>query len=150
MNMRKTLLLLVALILVGPVSAQHRHGDKRGDHPCISEMISNLSAKQKRQIENVNKTVTLQAEPIKKELDKVRDSIHYYMDQYGDYSTQIYNLMKREANLQYRLNKIYYHAKVKMDKIITKEQFEEFQKNRMKHREQHRKDKSNKPIENHK
>ena len=131
--MRKILFLLIALALGFTISAQHKQGEPK-DTPCISEMISTLNNKQKRQIENIHKELTAQVEPLKRELNQVRDSVHYYMEQYGDYSSRVNRLMQKEANIQLRLNKLYYQAKVKTDKILSRKQFVELQNSMHQHR----------------
>ena len=126
--MKKIILLLIAIILSAPLYAQHKPGAHQKP-PKIEDVVSNLSARQKRQLEAIDEEHRTQLDVVKKELKQVRDSVRYYMDQYGDYSSQVNRLMERESALQLRVNKIQYNTKVKIDKVLTPAQYKELKEN---------------------
>lgn len=120
----KQLLTIAILCLISlPALAQRQHPE--GNPQPVQEMISSLSAKQKRQLEAIDNERRAQLDAIRKELKGVRDSVHMYIDLYGDYSKQMNRLLERESALQLKMNKILYSTKVRIDKIITPEQYRE-------------------------
>lgn len=145
-TMKHTVTLLCALLITIGASAQNTKDSNpntrpdspkgvveqtRCDKDCpktshIENMVSDLSPRQKKQLEAINEHNRPQIKAIKKDLKEVRDSIHTYMDKYGDYTSEVNRLMRREANLQYNLNKLLYATKVKCDKVLTPEQYNEF------------------------
>ena len=56
----------------------------------------------------------------------MRDSIGKYMDSEGDQSKKLYPLFDREAQLQVQISREMYSTKVRIDKVLTKEQRKEF------------------------
>lgn len=124
--MKRIFILAVLFILAAPGYAQH---NPRHKPPKAEELITTLTPRQKRQLEAIDKEQRTQANAIKKELKQVRDSVHAYIDLYGDNTKVVNRLLEREAALQLKLNKLLYSTKVKIDRIITPEQ----------HKEMHRK-----------
>ncbi len=119
-------LLLSFLLIMGGTHAvaqhkQHCKSELPSDH--ISCVVKDLSAKQKRQIDAISKEYSPNLKTLKKELSAVRDSIHVYMDKQADCSAIILPLMERESILQLKLNKELYKMKLRLDKVLTEEQY---------------------------
>ena len=114
------LLLLVAM----PVVAQQRDGRHPGKkHQAdITELVSDLSAPQKRKIEAVSKESKERVEALRVSQRSVRDSIRMYMDLEGDQSRYLHPLFDREAQLQAAVSREMYAAKLRIDKILTPDQ----------------------------
>ena len=108
--MKKTLTLIVALALGLTLMAQtpgggnHRH-HKRPEPPKVEEMVSNLSAVQKKKLETIAQDSKKQTEKIQKELESVRNNIRKLMNQDGDQSDKLFPLIDREAALQAEMTK---------------------------------------------
>lgn len=128
--MKKVLLFFAFAIIATALFAQnHDQKHQCKETVCITKMVSNLTNNQKRQLEAIEVERQKSTCTIKKQLHSVRDSIHFYLEQFGDNTTVVYPLLKRESVLQYQLNMINYDTKVKMDKILTPEQQKEFRQN---------------------
>ena len=132
--MKRIILIVLALCVAFPLVAQQQRPPKPGKDVNIEELIPNLSNKQKRQLEAITNEQHESLEAVEAELRPVRDSIHHYMDRYGDFSAKVNRFMEREASLQLRINKIHYRTKVKIDKVLTKEQYRAFKENLKKRR----------------
>ncbi len=118
-------LLLSFILLHAGTNAFAQKPKHKGKQPSeqISWVVEDLSAKQKRQIEEISKEHSARLATLKKQLSAVRDSIHVYMDKQADCSTIVFPLMERESSLQLQFNKEMYKMKLRLDKILTKEQY---------------------------
>ena len=122
-------LLLVAIILLpftfhlSPCFAQHdgRHPEKKRQAD-ITELVDDLSAPQKRKIENISKESKERVDALRASQRSVRDSISLYMEREGDQSKVLYPLFDREAQLQAAVSREMYSAKLRIDEVLTKEQ----------------------------
>ena len=129
--MKKTLTLIVALALGLTLMAQtpgggnHRH-HKRPEPPKVEEMVSNLSAVQKKKLETIAQDSKKQTEKIQKELESVRNNIRKLMNQDGDQSDKLFPLIDREAALQAEMTKAMYRTRQEIDKVLSPEQLAEF------------------------
>lgn len=128
--MKKTILAIVLMILVSGTYAQNKGQQThcKSNHK-IENFVSDLSPLQKRKLEEISNSSQTKISQLKKELHAVRDSIHSYMETYGDNTTKVYPLFEREAALELEINKVMYNNKVSVDKILTKEQYNTMKKN---------------------
>lgn len=136
--MKKILPLALALFLAFSLSAQRQDG-KRHDQqrPDITELVSNLSDTQKSQLEAITNDSRQRVEKLRAQQKAVRDSINLYMDREGDQSKYLNPLFDREAKIQAEISREMYASKVRIDKVLTKEQRAEFQKASKQHRKKH-------------
>lgn len=125
--MKKTLL-IAALISVFSFQfsvcwAQHdgqRPEKKR--HADVTELVSDLSAPQKRKIEAISKESKERVDALRASQRAVCDSISMYMELEGDQSRHLNPLFEREAQLQAAVSREMYSAKVRIDDVLTREQ----------------------------
>lgn len=136
--MKKILPLALALFLAFSLSAQRQDG-KRHDQkrPDITELVSNLTDDQKSQLEAITNDSRQRVEKLRAQQKAVRDSINLYMDREGDQSKYLNPLFDREAKIQAEISREMYASKVRIDKVLTKEQRAEFQKASKQHRKKH-------------
>ena len=95
-------------------------------HPVIDEMVSDLTEDQKSQIDALMETSRNTIDSLREKQRVIRDSINYYTDSYGNKAEQVYPLYEQEAALQVEINKMFYQNKLRIDSILTKEQYQEF------------------------
>jgi Spy/CpxP family protein refolding chaperone len=107
--------------------AKGHHGQRDGKRPEITEMVSNLTDAQKGKLETITKESRQKVDRLRNQQKVVRDSIGKYMDREGDQSKKLYPLFDREAQLQVQISREMYSTKVRIDKVLTKEQRKEFQ-----------------------
>ncbi|MDY5969103.1 MAG: hypothetical protein SPJ13_03685 [Bacteroidales bacterium] len=76
---------------------------------------------------------------LKSQLSVVRSDIRRIMDDKGDHTNEMMPLLEREAALELQINKALYRVKVKIDEVLTDEQYHELiskmEKNRHRCRE---------------
>lgn len=121
--MKQYLVLILFLAMVVPVMAQHpdhRHDGKR--QADITELVSDLSAPQKRKIENISKESKERIDALRTRKRAVHDSIHTYLDREGDQSKWLFPLFDREAQLQAAIDREMYTTKLRIDEVLTREQ----------------------------
>lgn len=119
--------LLVVLFLVATTAtwAQNCPTNEVPQAELISQFVSNLSIKQKRQLDVISKENNGEVTRMKKQLGKVRADIRRVMDDKGDHTNEIMPLLERESALQLQINKALYRIKVKFDEVLTDEQYHE-------------------------
>lgn len=126
--MKKYLLLIATFALALSAAAQaphHRgHGDKER-HPDITEIVSDLSAVQKRKLETITTESKNRVGNLRAQQKAVRDSISTLMDADGDHSQAIFPLFEREARIQTEISREMYTTKVRIDQVLTREQRQE-------------------------
>ena len=133
--MKKFLPLALALFLAFSLSAQRQDGQRNDQQrPDITELVSNLSDTQKSQLEAITNDSRQRVEKLRAQQKAVRDSINLYMDREGDQSKYLNPLFDREAKIQAEISREMYASKVRIDKVLTKEQRAEFQKASKQHR----------------
>lgn len=118
--MKKYLLIVITLLLAWPMAAQTDHTKRK--RPEVTEVVSDLSAPQKRKIEVVSRESRERTEALRRQQRAVRDSINRYMDLEGDQSQILYPLFDREAALQAAVSREMYAAKLRIDAILTADQ----------------------------
>ncbi len=121
--MKKHLAIVLMLVLAFPLAAQHKQ-QSREQHkqPEISEIVKDLSAPQKRKIENITLQSRQRVEELRASKRAVGDSIASLMQQDGDQSQQLFPLFDREAALQTAINREMYSTKLRIDEVLTREQ----------------------------
>ncbi|MBR1550017.1 MAG: periplasmic heavy metal sensor [Bacteroidales bacterium] len=142
--MKRIFVIALALFLgmqCSDVLAQrpHREGPKPEPRPDITELVSDLSANQKRKLETITNESKDRVEKLRKEQRTVRDSINRYMEMDGDQSRTLYPLFDREAKLQAEISREMYVTKVRIDEILTPEQRKELQAANKRHHKGKRK-----------
>ncbi len=123
--MKHTTILFTLLLFALGMNAQQgnpRHHDR---HPEVTQMLQDLTPRQKRQIDAIYSKSREKLESARKEQRIVRDSIQMLIDSDFDYTKKISILFDREARLQFRINMEMYNTKLAIDKVLTKEQREE-------------------------
>lgn len=136
--MKKFLPLALALFLAFSLSAQRQDGQRNDlQRPDITELVSNLNNDQKSQLEAITNDSRQRVEKLRAQQKAVRDSINLYMDREGDQSKYLNPLFDREAKIQAEISREMYASKVRIDKVLTKEQRAEFQKASKQHRKKH-------------
>lgn len=131
----KKLLVVLALLLCFGVEAQDKAPQHRGKKPFkIEKFVSDLSASQKKQLDEITSASKQRVDVIEKDLRAVRDSIRNIMNTYGDHSKQLDPLFNREAQLQVNISREMYAAKVQMDKVLTKAQYDTLHQKLKEHR----------------
>ena len=127
--MKKIFIIATVMALALPVAAQHpggKHHDKK--HKEITELVSDLSATQKRKIDAVSRQSKERVSALRDQQKAVRDSIGMFIDREGDQSRSLYPLFDREAQLQAAISREMYSTKVKVDALLTNEQRSELKK----------------------
>lgn len=138
--MKKALFLSLLIALALPLAAQHARphgGDKKKD---ITELVSDLSNIQKRKIESITKESKERVDILRMQQKAVRDSINMYMEYEGDQSAVLYPLFDSEGALHAAIDREMYSGKLRIDKVLTKEQRAELRKvcNKDKHAKKNR------------
>lgn len=130
-TMKKLSVILLALMLGGSLLAQteggkHRQRPGRPEPPKIEEMVSDLSAIQKKKLETINKECKEKTAKLQKELDNVRSNIRTLMNKEGNQSDKLFPLFDREAALQAKIAKEMYSTRQQIDQVLTEKQLAEF------------------------
>lgn len=122
------MLVCVSMILFcsNSLQAQHTPHKHQPVENSVIEMVSDLSAIQKRKLESLQKESKNKIESLKQQRKAVKDSIQTLMDEYGDHTREVYPLIERDAALHAEISREYYRVKVRIDEIITREQSNEF------------------------
>ena len=117
--------------------AQRGHRDQQ--RPDITKFVSNLTDDQKSKLETLTNDSRKRVDGLRAQQKNVRDSISRYMDREGDQSKYLYPLFDREAQLQTAISREMYTTKVRIEKVLPKEQRAEFQKSAKQHRKNKKK-----------
>lgn len=122
--MRKHLPFLLILMLALPLAAQTDGGasTKKKSHPEITEVVSDLSAPQKRKIETITNESRQRTDVLRQQQRAIRDSIKSVMDREGDQSRLLFPLFDREAALQAAVSREMYATKLRIDAVLTPSQ----------------------------
>ena len=120
--MKRTFIILLTLLLVGTLSAQQQRGRFHRELPKIEEMVNDLSNAQKKKLNAIQKDAKERISKLQAERDEVRDSIRALMRMDGDQSEKIFPLLDRENALRSQIIKEKYKTRLRIDKVLTKEQ----------------------------
>ncbi len=123
--MKIHIVLTIMLAASLPLMAQHegKRPDKK-NRPEISEVVGDLSAKQKHKVDNITKESKERVDALRKQQHAVRDSIDMFMEREGDQSKVLFPLFDREAQLRAAVSREMYTTKTRIDEVLTKEQRE--------------------------
>lgn len=127
--MKKTLTLLVCLFFASVMMAQHPHGPKdpgKPTSPNVAEMVSDLSAMQKKKLESITTESKQKVDKMQNELKSVRTKIRQLLSAEGDNSAALFPLFDRESALQAEISKEMYRTRLSVDQVLTPEQLKEF------------------------
>lgn len=136
--MKKTLTLILLLSLCGMTFAQSTPRTKRPDPPKIEEMVSDLSALQKKRLESVTQSSHKKIAKLNDELNAVRKQIRNLLKADGDHEEKLFPLFEREGALKAEISKEMYRCRQQIDSILTREQLQEFRTRCEQQRKQHK------------
>lgn len=127
--MKKLIILIISILCTVSLYAQHPRPQKPGECvkiPRVEEMVSDLSAVQKKRLETATNASKKKVAKLKQELSATRDQIKELMDKDEDMSSQLFPLVEKEAHLHAEITKEMYRCRIAIDEILTKEQLQEF------------------------
>ena len=140
---------LVAIVACTMLFAQSPnefgHGKKHHKHepPKIEEMVSNLSAIQKKRLETITQESKKQVDKMQAELKSINSQIRKLLDAEGDQTNTLFPLFEREAQLKLEINKEMYRTRQQINNVLSKEQLKELRErmkaDRKKHEREHKK-----------
>ena len=120
--MKKYIIFTLLSALSLPLFAQHPKEHPEKKNKDVTELVSDLSATQKRKIESISKESKARVDDLRKQQKSVHDSIALFMDREGDQSHTLYPLFERDAALKVAIDREMYSGKVRIDEVLTKEQ----------------------------
>lgn len=120
--MKKYIIFTLLSALSLPLFAQHPKELPEKKNKDVTELVSDLSATQKRKIESISKESKARVDDLRKQQKSVHDSIALFMDREGDQSHTLYPLFERDAALKVAIDREMYSGKVRIDEVLTKEQ----------------------------
>lgn len=140
--MKHLALILITTLMAFTLTAQTPEGGPHKRHhqpqpPKVEQMVSNLSAVQKKRLEAITNDCQQETDKLEKELNTVRQKIRSLMDQPGDQSEKLFPLIDRESQLQAQMAKTMYRVRQQIDRVLTDEQLTEF-RSRLKADRKHR------------
>jgi len=127
--MKKHIILILLLAVALPMMAQRENPrpDKR-KRADITELVSDLSAPQKRKIEQISKDSKERVDALRNQQRAVHDSINIFMKREGDQSKVLFPLFEREAQLHVAIDREMYTTKLRIDEVLKPEQRAELRK----------------------
>lgn len=138
--MKKTLSLAIVILACTALVAQKPSVERREQkRPDITQFVSNLTDSQKAKLETITSESRQRVDKLRARQQAVNDSIALYMDREGDQTKYLYPLFDRSAKIQAEISREMYATKVRIDKVLTKEQRDEFQKASKEQRKHHKK-----------
>ena len=137
--------ILACTMLFAQSPNEFGHGKKHHKHepPKIEEMVSNLSAIQKKRLENITQESKKQVDKMQAELKSINSQIRKLLDAEGDQTNTLFPLFEREAQLKLEINKEMYRTRQQINNVLSKEQLKEVRErmkaDRKKHEREHKK-----------
>ncbi len=137
--------ILACTMLFAQSPNEFGHGKKHHKHepPKIEEMVSNLSAIQKKRLENITQESKKQVDKMQAELKSINSQIRKLLDAEGDQTNTLFPLFEREAQLKLEINKEMYRTRQQINNVLSKEQLKELRErmkaDRKKHEHEHKK-----------
>lgn len=137
--------ILACTMLFAQSPNEFGHGKKHHKHepPKIEEMVSNLSAIQKKRLETITQESKKQVDKMQAELKSINSQIRKLLDAEGDQTNSLFPLFEREAQLKLEINKEMYRTRQQINNVLTKEQLKELgermKADRKKHEREHKK-----------
>lgn len=126
--MKKTIALSVCMFVASLLMAQHpmdHKGHGKPPSPNIVEMVSDLSAIQKKKLETITTESKQRVDKMQAELKSIRAKIRQLINADGDNSAQLFPLFDRESVLQAEISKEMYRTRISIDQVLTPEQLKE-------------------------
>ncbi len=130
--MKRTFILVAALAAAVTLQAQHpshHEGKDKGHRPDITELVSDLSDKQKRSIDAITSESKERVSKLRSQQKAVSDSISMFMDRDGDQSKHLNPLFDRQARLHSLISREMYATKVRIDEILNPAQRQQLKQN---------------------
>ncbi len=137
--------ILACTMLFAQSPNEFGHGKKHHKHepPKIEEMVSNLSAIQKKRLETITQESKKQVDKMQAELKSINSQIRKLLDAEGDQTNTLFPLFEREAQLKLEINKEMYLTRQQINNVLSKEQLKELRErmkaDRKKHEREHKK-----------
>ena len=137
--------ILACTMLFAQSPNEFGHGKKHHKHepPKIEEMVSNLSAIQKKRLETITQESKRQVDKMQAELKSINSQIRKLLDAEGDQTNTLFPLFEREAQLKLEINKEMYRTRQQINNVLSKEQLKELRErmkaDRKKHEREHKK-----------
>lgn len=137
--------ILACTMLFAQSPNEFGHGKKHHKHepPKIEEMVSNLSAIQKKRLETITQESKKQVDKMQAELKSINSQIRKLLDAEGDQTSTLFPLFEREAQLKLEINKEMYRTRQQISNVLSKEQLKELRErmkaDRKKHEREHKK-----------
>ncbi len=137
--------ILACTMLFAQSPNEFGHGKKHHKHepPKIEEMVSNLSAIQKKRLETITQESKKQVDKMQAELKSINSQIRKLLDAEGDQTNTLFPLFEREAQLKLEINKEMYRTRQQISNVLSKEQLKELgermKADRKKHEREHKK-----------
>lgn len=137
--------ILACTMLFAQSPNEFGHGKKHHKHepPKIEEMVSNLSAIQKKRLETITQESKKQVDKMQAELKSINSQIRKLLDAEGDQTSSLFPLFEREAQLKLEINKEMYRTRQQINNVLSKEQLKELgermKADRKKHEREHKK-----------
>jgi len=119
--------ILACTMLFAQSPNEFGHGKKHHKHepPKIEEMVSNLSAIQKKRLETITQESKKQVDKMQAELKSINSQIRKLLDAEGDQTNTLFPLFEREAQLKLEINKEMYRTRQQINNVLSKEQLKE-------------------------
>ena len=137
--------ILACTMLFAQSPNEFGHGKKHHKHepPKIEEMVSNLSAIQKKRLETITQESKKQVDKMQAELKSINSQIRKLLDAEGAQTNTLFPLFEREAQLKLEINKEMYRTRQQISNVLSKEQLKELRErmkaDRKKHEREHKK-----------
>lgn len=111
----------------------------KNDPPKVEQMVSGLTAMQKKRLESITEKSKKEVFRLRTELESVRNQIGSLNSKDGDRSDIIFPLFDREGELMAEISKEMYRCRLQIDEVLTPEQIKEFRSSLEAERKQHMK-----------
>lgn len=120
----KNIIFVVMLVLLVSSAVAQRPSDKskHKEHFRIENIVSDLSASQKKRLNTIYDEDHKAIEKLRNEQKTVRDSIQTYIEMSGDHTAQLNPLFDRESSLQAAISKQMYATRLRIEDVLTDEQ----------------------------
>lgn len=120
----KNIIFVVMLVLLVSSAVAQRPSDKskHKEHFRIENIVSDLSASQKKRLNTIYDEDHKAIEKLRNEQKTVRDSIQTYIEMSGDHTAQLNPLFERESSLQAAISKQMYATRLRIEDVLTDEQ----------------------------
>ena len=120
----KNIIFVVMLVLLVSSAVAQRPSDKskHKEHFRIENIVSDLSASQKKRLNTIYDEDHKAIEKLRNEQKTLRDSIQTYIEMSGDHTAQLNPLFDRESSLQAAISKQMYATRLRIEDVLTDEQ----------------------------